>query len=296
MRELAHKTDTKLNKLYGERFVEQGNLERAKDYLRYLHDARYDYTTKTYKRPWSDVLAERSKTENGSYSKRWVDYDRAIEAIKAIDSQIDPLEELYREHRWSRFYLVPAGHIHRNTNCHSCYETTQYAWLPELSGLTDADAVQAEGEILCTFCFPDAPVAWTEGVGRRTLEQREEAQKAKEERMRAKAEKSLSLDGTVVKIVAPDDGYRRWSRWKEFKTYRSAELWLVEALAHRTLKALIPAGGVVPHAPDAYSEENLEAVLDMMAVKKNLTKQEILDAMKKRVSKKVEAEREWLRI
>lgn len=65
--------------------------------------------------------------------------------------------------RWSRFYLVPGGHIHRNPGCHSLRPTTHITWLPELSGESDADAVKEHGPLLCTFCFPDAPVEWTNG-------------------------------------------------------------------------------------------------------------------------------------
>lgn len=62
---------------------------------------------------------------------------------------------------WRRYVLVPGGHIHNGPYCHSLTPFTQRAWLPELSGLDAKDAVEQYGEILCSHCFPDAPVAWT---------------------------------------------------------------------------------------------------------------------------------------
>lgn len=62
---------------------------------------------------------------------------------------------------WRRYVLVPGGHIHNGPYCHSLTPRTQRNWLPELSGLDAKDAVEQYGEILCSHCFPDAPVAWT---------------------------------------------------------------------------------------------------------------------------------------
>jgi hypothetical protein len=76
---------------------------------------------------------------------------------------------------WSRFYLVTSsanGHIHRDTHCSTCRWGTEYAWLPELSGLTEADAVAEYGEILCSVCYPSAPVEWTNGTNKKTAAQK----------------------------------------------------------------------------------------------------------------------------
>lgn len=62
---------------------------------------------------------------------------------------------------WQRFFLVE--HIHRSMHCSSFRATTRIGWLPELSGLVEAEAVAAKGAILCTICFPTAPVEFTNG-------------------------------------------------------------------------------------------------------------------------------------
>lgn len=62
---------------------------------------------------------------------------------------------------WQRFYLVE--HIHSSQHCSSFRLTTRIGWLPDVSGLTEAEAVAAHGAILCTICFPSAPVEFTSG-------------------------------------------------------------------------------------------------------------------------------------
>ena len=53
---------------------------------------------------------------------------------------------------WQRFFLVPGGHIHASTGCHSLRITTLISWLPELSGETEAEAVAEHG----ACCAPSA--------------------------------------------------------------------------------------------------------------------------------------------
>jgi len=60
---------------------------------------------------------------------------------------------------WNRFFLVK--HIHNTVRCSSFRPTTKIGWLPDVSGLTEVEAVKAHGEALCTICFPSAPVALT---------------------------------------------------------------------------------------------------------------------------------------
>jgi hypothetical protein len=61
---------------------------------------------------------------------------------------------------WSRFFVVTSstGHIHSNMRCSTCRWTTTFGWLPNLSGLTEADAVAECGPALCSVCFPSAPL------------------------------------------------------------------------------------------------------------------------------------------
>lgn len=82
-----------------------------------------------------------------------------------IQHETLPFEaEFKRRGGWSRFFLVRnnGGHIHSSMHCNTCFSTTRFGWLPEISGLTEAEAVAKHGAILCTVCYPTAPTHWTD--------------------------------------------------------------------------------------------------------------------------------------
>lgn len=79
--------------------------------------------------------------------------------------QIDTREAEHSRRPWPRFFVVYGGHIHSSRACTTCYPTTQFGWLPMLSGKTEADAVahfeeKSSPEVLCSVCYPSAPVEW----------------------------------------------------------------------------------------------------------------------------------------
>lgn len=91
-----------------------------------------------------------------------------LQAIDANQANITELNKVWAENgRWSRFFLVTssAGHIHSSMDCSTCRATTEFAWLPTVSGLTEVEAVAEHGPTLCSVCFPSAPVGWTLTVG-----------------------------------------------------------------------------------------------------------------------------------
>jgi hypothetical protein len=81
--------------------------------------------------------------------------------LARLQAEAAPDEAAYDRAPWPRFFLVE--HIHKSQWCHTLRPTTKIGWLPDLSGLTEAEAVAAHGAILCTHCFPSAPVEWTNG-------------------------------------------------------------------------------------------------------------------------------------
>lgn len=83
--------------------------------------------------------------------------------LAEIEKIREPFEALFEQERWSRFFLVTSsqGHIHSSMSCGTCRPTTTFGWLPELSGSTEAEAVEQQGPALCTVCFPSAPLEWT---------------------------------------------------------------------------------------------------------------------------------------
>jgi hypothetical protein len=112
-------------------------------------------------------------------AKRAVDkYDEAMCDLWALRRERAPLDAEWArrsyEHLgmtlrgWPRFFLVNnnGGHIHSSQRCTTCHKNgkrTEIGWLPELSGLTEKEAVDKYGPILCTVCYPTAPTEWTIG-------------------------------------------------------------------------------------------------------------------------------------
>jgi hypothetical protein len=121
------------------------------DELVALYDARKDTLP-----PYEVDRVERTKEAR-------IETEKALAEVRA---EAEPLEALYDAKPWSRFFLVTNrnGHIHSSMRCSTCRWDTRFSWLPELSGLTEKDAVDAYGTRLCSVCFPTAPVEWTLGI------------------------------------------------------------------------------------------------------------------------------------
>ena len=95
-------------------------------------------------------------------AKEFVKYDERKAELDA--AQADYQEKNRQYGGWSRFFLVLGGHIHSSLNCSTCNKegkSTNFGWLPDLSGLAEDDAVKEHGAILCTVCYPSAPVEHT---------------------------------------------------------------------------------------------------------------------------------------
>lgn len=112
-----------------------------------------------------DLLAtarkyERAGASYAAQAQRY--YERALELDERIDEARKPLAPFDAEWKarggWTRAYVVPGGHIHRSTSCHTLHPTTIVGWLPEQSGWDEAAIVEAAGVHACTVCYPSAPV------------------------------------------------------------------------------------------------------------------------------------------
>ncbi len=86
-------------------------------------------------------------------------------AYDAVQAQVQLLDIEYSSRPWSRFIAVENGHVHSSRFCAggTIRVTTTIGWHPELSGKSEAEAVELLGPMLCTHCFPSAPVEWTLG-------------------------------------------------------------------------------------------------------------------------------------
>lgn len=135
--------------------------------------------------------------------------DAAEQRVADLRAEAAPYEAEYRRRPWRRYFLVlnSNGHVHRGMDCGTCYPTTEYGWLPELSGCDEAAMVDEFGEKACTVCFPDAPALPAfHGPGRRDAEAVAARAAAKAQRAADKAAKAITMpDGTPLR---DDSGYR----------------------------------------------------------------------------------------
>lgn len=178
--------DTMLADLYGVKLELQIRQGWALDGIHRLAGDKQDYVSTFNKRWRMTHLEAESKLElmlEAGQIPAWDERNarKDLERLQAtrddiewILDRMDELEAIYRADPWSRFFLVTssAGHVHSSMSCSTCRMTTTYGWLPELSGLTEADAVAELGPALCSVCFPDAPVEMVGGKVKRAEAER----------------------------------------------------------------------------------------------------------------------------
>lgn len=84
----------------------------------------------------------------------WGERNQAMIDIKVLD------QVFFLRGGWTRAWKVVSsnGHIHRSTSCTTCFDTTKFIPLPQVSGLSEEEIVALAGEGACTVCYPSAPV------------------------------------------------------------------------------------------------------------------------------------------
>jgi hypothetical protein len=88
-------------------------------------------------------------------------HEVATGAVKALEAAQQPYnDEWERRGRWTRAFIVTNanGHVHRSMHCSTCFPTTRYHWLTEMSDHDEAEIVEKAGQDACTVCYPSAPV------------------------------------------------------------------------------------------------------------------------------------------
>lgn len=198
--------DTRLAELYQDELRIRRDLAALADRAhRAVGDTRQKlrFTTGRWERSTSDVLATDPATlasyEQANFARIVAEHERAADALHAVAVEQGNLEAIYNANPWPRFFHVSNlnGHIHRTApnhpdRCQTCKPDTPYRWLPALSGLTEDDAVKAIGPVLCSVCFPSAPVEHTTGVAHSTRQEREARQAERAQVRNAKDAKKLA--------------------------------------------------------------------------------------------------------
>lgn len=123
-----------------------------------------------------------------------------------VDEKRPYTEEYSRRGGWSRFYLVDNsnGHLHTHTACSTCYDTTQFCWMTEMSGMTHAEAVEQGGELSCLACFPEHRAEIE--AGRPAQIETPNQKKSREERALAEAARAAKQAKAAKKAIANPDG------------------------------------------------------------------------------------------
>ncbi|WP_054565962.1 hypothetical protein [Frankia sp. R43] len=150
--------------------------------------------------------------------------DRLKRRERAIDDQ-------YRRDPWTRYWVVPGGHVHSSTACHTCYPTTQKVFLPALSGKARREVVELAGERACTVCFPEAPVE----VRRRPTQIKTDEERAEEAARTARedAAKARRAKAEASAITTPaGEPLLEEPRGSVIRTVRTAEAYYVDQAAY----------------------------------------------------------------
>ncbi len=107
------------------------------------------------------ALVEKEKKRGGRHVKTYK--QNAAEAqAKADRANVaqEPFRKVWADRGgWERVFLVTNtnGHYHRSQSCSTCFPTTSFAWVPEMSDKTQEEAIVHAGHMACTVCWPDAP-------------------------------------------------------------------------------------------------------------------------------------------
>lgn len=178
--------DAELEGFYVEMAKLTGEQMRTHDHLHYADEQTRAYGTPARRARmahdgWPKSIEETEESLREKIADEQVpswkvrDAERLLDKIEGqrarraeLFAEMEVREAEFRARPWPRFFLVTSsqGHIHSSMDCSTCKPSTQFGWMPKLSGQSEKEAVEANGSILCTVCYPSAPTEWTDGRGR----------------------------------------------------------------------------------------------------------------------------------
>lgn len=246
-REQAKEADRILNELHDEAARKSQRVVYAADSVRRLVDRETGWGRdrawgKTFKQAFAEVTEIAAV---GDAEKPWTQREAqaALDKLAAARAEMDIADEavkaqsaLWAQHgRWMRYSVVPGGHIHTNwRDCHTLRDTTTVLWAYQASGDSVDEAIEVYGTVLCTHCYPDAPV---EKTGGKTLTDangnvltKAEAQAIKDAREAEKAAKLAAKNAKAVFVPGTTDLVLD-SDLREIKTERSLVTEIVNVLS-----------------------------------------------------------------
>lgn len=152
-------------------------------------------------------------------------------ALAELKEKLATLKSFYTG--WSRAFLVrnSNGHIHKSRDCVTCFDTTQYVWLTEMSGRDELEIAYLAGEKACTICYAHAPSSYFLrecGLEDPEVVEARRIRQARKAEIEAKRQKTgiWNPDGTPLKVFE-----YAFSKYKsEIKTERTAQSTVVNLM------------------------------------------------------------------
>lgn len=298
---LPREVDTVLSGLYREMARVSQSFDYAIDRLHYaVGDKKVSYGRR---RDWKMTTGDAKEAcealvanvEAAGYLRNEAqralgEYEEKNLAFTAIRQEIAVYQAEWGRRRWTRAFLVlnNNGHIHRTMDCSTTFPTTQWGWLPQASGLSEKEIVDAAGQDACTVCYPSAPVdvlkreraRWLlHSTEEEAIAEREKRAAEKAARQAKKVADGLTSDGSpLVIVLAEGDGTsanRR--RVVSFGTERAATNRLVASEADRQqgyTYDLLPAHAV-------------EIIVGAIAAKHGKSQDQVRDEIDAKVAAKI---------
>lgn len=198
---------------------------------RHIDAAKANLETST-KRERADLIAY-DKREIAHYEARAAEQLR--DALEISKEGAPHHAEFTRRGGWFRAWLVDntSGHVHSSTECSTCYPTTEFIWLPEYSGLTEAELIADARSMACTICFPEAPVDTRPGLIEAPARKAARLQREAEAAARDAAKKAKGItnpDGSELLMPTELGILRGDLTGFPVKAERTAEIMAVDAL------------------------------------------------------------------
>jgi hypothetical protein len=144
-----------------------------------------------------------------------------VEALGVNAEATVPLNAEYvRRGRWTRAYLVvnSNGHVHSTMGCSTCFYSTEFYWVTDLSDHDEFEIVEKAGERACTVCYPSAPVETLSRPTQIFTPDEQEKAKAREERAQKRAQKEAD------KVLDPETGRELFGTVRGATNFVSGEL------------------------------------------------------------------------
>lgn len=142
-KEFAVKIDTELSELHGKIWEINSQILTYRDYLKSTENSRF----------YSD-------SDKAAYIAKYAEkIDELLIERAPLKDRVRELNKIYIQDPWTRAFLVinSNGHVHKTTDCSTCFDTTRFEWLVQYSNDDENTIVEDAGQDACTVCYPSAP-------------------------------------------------------------------------------------------------------------------------------------------